>query len=164
MEYGKVKRICQECGKEFYVIPYRIKKGKDKFCSRKCYGKWMSKNRKGENNSFWKGGRKKDGKGYILIKLYSDSLFYPMVDNHGYVFEHRLIMAQHLGRCLKPYEIVHHINGIKNDNRIENLQLLPSRIEHLPSMRLTKYVKKLEKRIEELEKQLKVFLQKRGVE
>jgi len=80
----------------------------------------------GNKNPRWKGGRKKQSDGYILI--YKPN--HPFADKKGYVLEHRLVMEKHLGRHLKPEEVVHHINGIKNDNRPKNLKLFPNFIEH----------------------------------
>jgi hypothetical protein len=134
-------------------MPRGAPKG-NKNCLGKRWKLFEKQKRMGKNNPNWKGGKVAICEGYIGIRIYPDNPFYPMTENKGYVLEHRLVMAQYLDRCLKPYEIVHHINGDSKDNRIENLQLLQSQIEHLPSMALTEYINKLEKRIKELEKSI----------
>ena len=75
----------------------------------------------------WKCGRVGDGCGYI--KLYKSN--HPDKDVKGYIKEHRYIMEKHIGRRLKKTEQVHHINGIKDDNRIENLLLFPKNSLHV---------------------------------
>lgn len=70
-------------------------------------------------------------RGYVLVKVYPDHpLFDAMANNMGYIPEHRLVMAEHLGRPLKRTEVVHHKNGVKTDNRLENLELFTSFQEH----------------------------------
>lgn len=80
-----------------------------------------------ENNTFWRGGRIVDVDGYILVK----SPDHPHKDRHGYVREHRLVVEQHLGRYLLPTEVVHHIDGNKQNNTPENLEVFGSNAEHL---------------------------------
>ena len=108
----------------------------------------MSKTKRMEKNPKWKGGITRTGEKsqYIAIK----SPIHPLKDIRGYVLEHRLIMEKYLGRFLKPNEVIHHINGIKDDNKIENLQLINNQKEHMkieskgknnPNYKHGKYIK-----------------------
>jgi len=81
---------------------------------------------RGPNGPNWKGGITHNSEGYRLIKREN----HPFKNCMGYVFEHRLVMEEKIGRYLTKHEIVHHINGIKNDNRIENLELM-NRAQHI---------------------------------
>ena|SRR3990167_7800839 len=80
----------------------------------------------GEKHPRWNGGIRMNN-GYRVI--YSPN--HPFKSKSKIVSEHRLIMEKHLGRFLNPQEVVHHKNGIKTDNRIENLILFDNNSEHM---------------------------------
>jgi len=79
---------------------------------------------KGHRSFAWKGGRIKDKVGYVLIWKPE----HPNAKIGGYVHEHRLVMSEHLGRPLESFEFIHHRNAIKDDNRLENLELLTKNV------------------------------------
>lgn len=72
-------------------------------------------------------GRRTDRNGYVLTRVRDDDpLGVAMRQRNGAVLEHRLVMARALGRPLRPEENVHHKNGDRADNRLENLELWSS--------------------------------------
>jgi hypothetical protein len=112
--FGNVRWLCKcDCGKEHISLSHNLINGNTKSC-----GCSSSKFRRGNKHKLWKGGRCNE-RAYILLYMPE----HPNARKNGYIFEHIFIMSQSLGRPLYPNEIVHHKNGIKNDNRLENLDL-----------------------------------------
>lgn len=78
-------------------------------------------------NNEWNGHKKKSKSGYI--RVYKPE--HPRASVDGYVPEHHLVMEKYLGRYLQRNEIVHHINGKKDDNQISNLMIFTSIADHI---------------------------------
>lgn len=119
-EQLNIREIAERLGKKegtvrsafkYYKIPVRSHSDSLKLAHAK--GLW--------DRCGWK-QPKKDKDGYIWVYVDKDSPFYSM-SYKGLVLEHRLIMAQHLGRCLDRNEFVHHRNGKRDDNELSNLFL-----------------------------------------
>lgn len=80
----------------------------------------------GENAYHWKGGRIKCDR---YIRIYAPD--HPFCRKDKYVYEHRLVVEDNLGRFLLPEEEIHHIDGDKHNNKLENLMLFPNRSAHI---------------------------------
>lgn len=135
--YYKCK--CDNCEKDFSRAVSNVGSSKHQFCNRGCSDKYkvgrtsskatrkkMSDAKKGKKPGNWKGGWRITNKGYKVVLKPR----HPNANGHGYVAEHRLAMEKHLDRYLEPEEVVHHINEIRADNRIENLMLFESPGQH----------------------------------
>lgn len=104
---------CVDCGKERWVW---LRKGLP--TNPRC----RSCARKGELNGYWKGGRTKAA-GYNLIRMPD----HPRARQTGYVREHILVWELFNGKSLPEGWVIHHLNGITDDNRPENLGALPNK-------------------------------------
>ena len=117
----KIFLRCKECNKERAVDRYYAEKPTFTNLCISC----ARKARRADKNPYWKGGKYQNAQGYTLVLLQPNDFFYKMASVRGYVMEHRLVMAKHIGRNLQPWEVVHHKRGIaKSDNKIEGLRLM----------------------------------------
>lgn len=117
-------QACSNCGHERWVL-LRIADKIEK-CMR-CRSRTFGFK---QQNPRWNGGRIITTDGYTAISLSHDSPFRSMVNKGGYVLEHRLVMAMHLGRCLMRHEIVHHKDNNRLNNTFSNLTLFDSTAKH----------------------------------
>lgn len=93
---------------------------------KKCGAMMRGKGFQGDKNPKWKPSRLISN-GYILVQ----SPCHPNRNKHGYVFEHRLMMEQKIGRYLLNTEVVHHIDGNRSNNSPDNLEVFGSNADHL---------------------------------
>lgn len=111
----KVQVVCPKCEQEREVQYYHTLKesftGMCVSCSRSS--------RRGEDHPLWKGGSTITAQGYRKVK--ADD--HPARDKDGYVFEHRLVMEDKIGRFLHRDETVHHKDGDRLNNDSSNLEL-----------------------------------------
>ena len=128
---------CLDCGKRI-----RRRSQRCEACSQKPRIAKIT----GSNNYAWKGGRTKDSHGYIRILVASSDR-----KGHRYRAEHRLVWEAVHGPIPEGY-IIHHINGIKDDNRIENLEAMPRRKHN--DQHGERRIRELEARIAELQGEL----------
>lgn len=121
-----VARICRDCGCRNHIqvgdLRIRLHNGKPitarcHRCNSSFYGRANAHychQGSGPQHGAWRGGRHINRDGYVRIRIGGPK---------RYAFEHRLVMAEVLGRPLEAHETVHHKNGVRDDNRPENLEL-----------------------------------------
>ncbi len=150
--------ICQECGKK-YIVHTKLKSQK-KYCSQTCY----FNNRRRENlvkikcefcGLIFQGPKQTIGTKRFCSRFCANKARRKKLNNYnqiktkeGFVsYKHREVMSKKLGRKLKSYEIIHHIDMDKNNNKIGNLYLFSETKEHTQChWSINKLIKNLLKR------------------
>lgn len=112
---GTETRTCEGCGEEFEFNLKMEKWNAGRFCTRDCMHEWRRESAIGT--------RKTNKQGYVLVYQPDHPNAQPST---GWVYEHRLVMSEHLGRALLPEETPHHKFGDRSDNSIGNLELWSS--------------------------------------
>lgn len=110
-----VDLLC-DCGTNSTVNTTDLLKGVRRSCG--CDKGYI---KRGKDHYNWKDGRKLNC-GYVMLSFPD----HPRADRGGYVLEHILVMEKEIGRYLRKGENVHHRNGVRDDNRLENLELWSS--------------------------------------
>lgn len=109
----------------------------------------------GSKNPRWNATKKTFTKSGIRVYVTTTHPYFKMAHRcatSGYaILEHRLIMAEHIGRCLDSWEVVHHIDGDNCNNAIENLLLLPNQAMHTAYTLLQTEMRSLQARVTLLE-------------
>lgn len=124
-DYWLFKDTCSECG----AILWRRLGYLGKLCTH-CTQKNLERPSTGSHPR-WVGGRHIRRDGYVAITLdSSDPLFVMAHHKKHTALEHRVIMARALGRPLKPWEVIHHRNRDRADNRLANLELISAQHVH----------------------------------
>jgi len=107
-----VPLICPMCNQTFNVSPFRVRQGA-KYCSHQCQHVSMRGRVGSWNSGFGPSQGWIDADGYRMIRV-----------NGRNVLEHRHVMEQHLGRSLRPDEVVHHVDGDRRNNAVSNLRVM----------------------------------------
>jgi len=169
-----IRVSCPKCKQERWVPLHRAKKKKylcqciscwGKKSMSQCHSKTAIEKRRftqsGKGNPQWKTGRMIDSQGYPCIWVPMDSPYRQMAkgSHKSHVPEHRLIMAQQLGRCLESWEHVHHIDGIKTHNDIINLQLVNTHQHerHTIEKRLKQELQQVRSILKDQDKQIRLL-------
>ena len=112
---GKQKLICMVCKEVYFKFQSQNPDGRSKYCSKRCFYLRHPHN------------PTRDSRGYIW--LFKPT--HPNCVSNGYIKEHRYVIEKKIGRYLTKSEVVHHINGIRADNRIGNLRLFSTHSAHM---------------------------------
>ena len=142
----RVWEACPECGNARW-----IKKNTSGTLCKSCA---LRAHSSGESNRRWNPTRRTTTKSGIRVYIDEHHPLFCMAGKcgNGYVIlDHRIVMAETLGRPLEKWEVVHHIDGDNQNNDSSNLQLLPNQTEHTAYTMLQTRVYRLEQTVGELQ-------------